>query len=162
MEENQNYSWETEPEDSQVVVAKTLIEIDKPLDYHVKVSLVLEGSNEFDWGVVKDTHGAINIIPEDAEVCGTWHVYSEGVFWVHLTTPIEARLDRAIMLFKEMTERRLKEPGAFPSSARRKKGAPRQPKPKPAQEPVEAEPPPDTLLTQMRARIMEGRKSEES
>jgi hypothetical protein len=141
------------------------MEIDKPLDYHVKVSLVLEGSDRYDWGVVKDTHGTINFIPEDAEVCGTWHVYSEGVFWVYLTTPLEARLDRAIMLFKEMAERRLREPGTFPPSARKARRMPkqpRQPKPKPTQEPVEAEPPPNPLLAQMRTRIMEGRKSEEA
>lgn len=79
-------------------------------EYKVKAHLVLEGSEKHDWGVVKDCHGCVNHIPEDAEVVGTWNKYSEGTFWVNLQTSLEALQDRATQLIRELARRRMQEP----------------------------------------------------
>jgi hypothetical protein len=78
------------------------------LEFKPKAHLVLEGSADFEWGVVKDCHGNINIIPgEDAEIVGTWNKYATGpdgklTFWVSLQTSIEALQDRATQLYAEL------------------------------------------------------------
>jgi len=76
------------------------------LEFTPKAHLVLEGSERHDWGVVKDCHGNINIITEDAEIVGTWNKYANGTIWVDLTTPLEALRDRAIQLYKELADAR--------------------------------------------------------
>jgi len=78
------------------------------LEFVPKAHLVLEGSDKHEWGLVKDCHGCVNFIPENAEVVGTWNKYGEGTFWVDLTTPLEALRDRAIQLYKELAEARVK------------------------------------------------------
>jgi len=92
-------SWKTE-EDEQPQ--------QKP-EYQAKAHLVLEGSNQHEWGVVKDCHGNVNFIPKDAEIVGTWNKYGEGVFWVSLETPIQALQDKATILTAELARAREKE-----------------------------------------------------
>lgn len=96
-------SWQTETEASE--------QPKQPTDFKIKAHLVLEGSNEFEWGVVKDCKGNVNFIPEDAEVVGTWNKYGNGVFWVSITTPVEALVDRATQLFAELAKRRQEQQG---------------------------------------------------
>jgi len=76
------------------------------LEFKPKAHLVLEGSEQHDWGLVKDCHGNINIIPDDAEVVGTWSKYGEGTFWVSLQTSLSALEDRATQLCRELAESR--------------------------------------------------------
>jgi len=81
------------------------------LEFKPKATLVLEGSDQHDWGVVKDCHGRINMIPDDAEVVGTWNKYSSGpernlTFWVSLQTSLSALEDRATQLYRELSEGR--------------------------------------------------------
>jgi len=93
-------TWTTEPDDEEQP------KDEEPQEYHPKARLVLVDSDKAEWGVVKDCQGNINFIPEDAEVVGTWNKYGEGVFWVSLTTALEALSDRAIQLTKELAEQR--------------------------------------------------------
>jgi len=65
---------------------------------HPKAHLILEGSELHDWGLVKDCHGCVNYVPEDAVVVGTWHKYDVGTFWVSLLTPLKALEDISIQL----------------------------------------------------------------
>lgn len=94
-------SWETEEETEEKTVGP---------EYKVKAHIVLEGSEQYEWGVVKDCHGCINHIPEDAEIVGTWCKYSDGTFWVSLETPIQALQDKATILVAELAKRRAQEP----------------------------------------------------
>lgn len=99
--------WETEHDDVP--------------EYKAKAHLVLEGSGDpgNTWGVVKDCHGNINMVPEDAEVVGTWSRYTNGEYWVSLETPIQALQDKATILIAEMAEkRRLQEATRAPTSTR--------------------------------------------
>ncbi|GAJ08404.1 unnamed protein product, partial [marine sediment metagenome] len=93
-------SWNTEQEEQPQ---------QQSLEYQVKAHLILEGSNLHEWGVVKDCHGCINYIPEDAEVVGTWNKYADGVFWVSLETPIMALADKATQLYIELAAKRREE-----------------------------------------------------
>lgn len=88
-------------------------EIEQPpkLEFKSRAQLVLEGSDRHDWGVVKDCHGRINFIPDDAEIVGTWNKYASGpegnlTFWVSLQTSLSALEDRATQLYKELSESR--------------------------------------------------------
>jgi len=99
-DQNNQPSWETEPEQQA---------LEQPTELKIKAHLVLEGSEKYEWGVVKDCKGCINIIPPDAEVVGTWNKYGDGTYWVSITTPIEALVDRATQLFSELAEKRLLE-----------------------------------------------------
>lgn len=102
--------WETEKDEAS-----------KP-EYQAKAHLVLEGSEQHEWGLVKDCHGCINYVPEDAEIVGTWSKYSEGTFWVSLETAIQALQDRATILTAELAERRKLEPAPVkPTTTRRRK-----------------------------------------
>lgn len=81
------------------------------LEFKPKAHLVLEGSDQFEWGLVKDCHGLINMIPDDAEVVGVWNKYASGpegnlTFWVSLQTSLNALEDRATQLYKELAEGR--------------------------------------------------------
>jgi len=100
-------SWKTEEDQSE----------QKP-EYQVKAHLVLEGSDQHEWGVVKDCHGNVNHIPEDAEIVGTWNKYGEGVFWVSLETPIQALQDRATILTAELAKKRQEELVHLPARRR--------------------------------------------
>jgi len=85
----------------------------RKLEFKPKAHLVLEGSDEHEWGVVKDCHGNINFIPDDAEIVGTWNKYSlkpSGglTYWVSLQTPLSALEDRATQLYAELAESREK------------------------------------------------------
>ena len=107
-------SWKTEEEEQSQ---------QKP-EYQAKAHLVLEGSNRHEWGVVKDCHGNVNYIPEDAEVVGTWNKYGEGVFWVSLETPIQALQDKATILTAELARKRQQELASLPT---RKRSLPKEP-----------------------------------
>jgi len=111
--------WDTEEDERSVAP-----------EYKVKAHLVLEGSEKHEWGVVKDCHGCINYIPEDAEIVGTWSKYSDGVFWVDLETPIQALQDKATLLTAELTRRRAQEPIVRRATVQRAKRA----APKPVEE----------------------------
>jgi len=100
-------TWKTEEEDV--------------LEYKTKAHLVLESSRNpgNTWGIVKDCHGNINMIPKDADVVGTWARYTDGEYWVSLETPIQALQDRATVLIAEMAEkRRQQEAERVPVTAR--------------------------------------------
>ncbi len=99
-------TWNTEEEEQQ-----------KP-EYQPKAHLVLEGSDKHEWGVVKDCHGCVNNIPEDAELVGTWSKYNEGVFWVSLETPLQALQDKATLQIAELAKNRLEVPGGKPARKR--------------------------------------------
>lgn len=108
-------TWKTEEEDV--------------LEYKAKAHLALEGSGDpgNTWGVVKDCHGNINMIPKDADVVGTWARYTDGEYWVSLETPLQALQDKATILIAEMAEkRRQQEAARVPVTARVSK--PRAPK----------------------------------
>lgn len=77
--------------------------------YQAKAHLVLEGSEQFEWGVVKDCGRSVNYIPEDAEVVGTWSRYGGGTFWVSLETHLQALQDKAVLLISELAARRQEE-----------------------------------------------------
>jgi len=109
-------SWETEPETPE--------QAKQPTDFKIKAHLVLEGSNQFEWGVVKDCRGCVNFIPEDAVIVGTWNKYGNGVFWVSITTPVEALVDRATQLFAELAKKRREQE----SLSVKKTSAPRKPR----------------------------------
>lgn len=100
------------------------------LEFKPKAHLVLEGSERHDWGVVKDCRGNINIIPDDAEVVGTWNKYADGTYWVSLQSPLSALEDRATQLYLELAKARtdsMEKLGVHvPSKETRK--APRRPK----------------------------------
>ncbi len=108
-------SWETENGEDQPQ--------QKP-EYQAKARLVLEGSDQHEWGVVKDCHGCVNYIPEDAEIVGTWNKYGEGVFWVSLETPIQALQDKATILIAELAKKRQQEPASRPT---RRRSLPKEP-----------------------------------
>lgn len=82
---------------------------EKP-EYKPKAHLVLEGSNTEEWGVVKDCHGNVNYVPEDAELVGTWNKYSNGVIWVSLETSLQALQNKATLLMAEMAKAREVQP----------------------------------------------------
>ncbi len=107
-------SWNTEEEEQSQ---------QRP-EYQAKAHLVLEGSDQHEWGVVKDCHGRVNHIPEDAEVVGTWSKYSEGVFWVSLETPLQALQDKATTLIAELAKKRQEELAHPPA---RKRSMPKEP-----------------------------------
>ncbi len=73
---------------------------------HPKAHLILEGSEQFEWGVVKDCHGCINYVPEGSEVVGVWHKYGSGTFWVSLLTPLKALEDLAVQLHVKLAKSR--------------------------------------------------------
>lgn len=75
-------------------------------EFKPKAHLVLEGSERHEWGVVKDCHRLVNVIPDDAEVVGTWNKYGNGTYWVDLTTPLSALEDTAIQLYAELAKSR--------------------------------------------------------
>ncbi len=100
-------SWNTEEGEEQPQPQQ------KP-EYQAKAHLVLEGSDQHEWGIVKDCHGCVNYIPEDAEIVGNWSKYSEGVFWVSLETPIQALQDRATILIAELVKESEKELAQHP------------------------------------------------
>lgn len=100
-------SWKTEEDQTE----------QKP-EYQPKAHLVLEGSDQHEWGVVKDCHGCVNNIPDDAEVVGTWNKYGDGVLWVSLETPIQALQDKATILIAELAKRRLEEVARLPATKR--------------------------------------------
>lgn len=132
--------WALEHEDS------TGEEGYKP-EFTPKAHLVLEGSEQHPWGIVKDCHGSINIITDDAEVVGMWNRYGDGVIWVDLTTPLEALRDKAVQLYKELSDARLDTMARLGISGQVKK-APRTPRaPK---EPKE-EPPKNEALDRIRS-----------
>ncbi len=83
-------------------------------EYQAKAHLVLEGSDQHEWGVVKDCHGCINYIPEDAEIVGNWNKHGEGVFWISLETPIQALQDKATILIAELVKEREKGLARYP------------------------------------------------
>lgn len=112
-----------------------------------KVSLVLEGSEFYEFGIVKDCHGSINSIPESAEVVGMWSRYGEGTYWVSLTTPVQALQDVLITLIKGTDEDRKKQQPA----TRRKTGTPRTVKP-PESKPAES-----TIFNELR-NLLKGTK----
>ena len=107
-------SWKTEEEEQS----------QQEPQHQTKAHLVLEGSDQHEWGVVKDCHGNVNFIPEDAEVVGTWNKYGEGVFWVSLETPIQALQDKATLLFVKLAEERKREVARRPV---RKQPSPKEP-----------------------------------
>ncbi len=107
-------SWKTEEEEQPQPKPK----------YQAKAHLVLEGSDQHEWGVVKDCHGCVNHIPEDAEVVGTWNKYGEGVFWVSLETPLQALQDKATTLIAERAKSRAEELAHLPT---RKRPLPKEP-----------------------------------
>jgi len=109
------------------------------LEFKPKAHLVLEGSEQHDWGVVKDCHGAINIIPDDAEVVGVWNKYDDGTFWVSLQTSLSALEDRATQLYKELSESRTE------SMQRMGAAAPAKRAPRTRREPKAEEPKDDTF-----------------
>jgi len=106
-------------------------------EYQPKAHLVLEGSDQHEWGVVKDCHGNVNFIPEDAEIVGTWNKYGEGVFWVSLETPIQALQDKATLLTAKLAKEREQEVARRPAK--------RQPTPK--------EPPGPSIFEKLRASV---------
>lgn len=108
-------SWKTEEGEEQPQ--------QKP-EYQVKAHLVLEGSDQHEWGVVRDCHGNVNYIPEDAEVVGTWNKYGEGVFWVSLETPLQALQDKATILTAELAKKRQEELAHLPT---RRQSLPKEP-----------------------------------
>ena len=116
---------------------------------HPAASLILEGSDRHDWGLVKDCLGRINYVPEDAVVVGCWHKYEEGIFWVSLLTPLKALEDIAVKLAVERIAVRDKDiSGITVSKTPGKKRKPRAKKePEPEQD--------DTLdrLAVLRARL---------
>lgn len=132
--------WETE-EDSPEEAAS--------LDFKPKAHLILEGSDQFEWGVVKDCKGCINFVPEDAVAVGTWNKYRDGVFWVSLTTPIEALRDRATQLFAELARNREKQIAAGVFA----KGAPKARKPRKEKVPEEPEGPSPTVTRLQELRV---------
>lgn len=108
------------------------------LEFKPKAHLVLEGSERHDWGVVKDCHGLINDIPDDAEIVGTWNKYGEdGVYWVDLMTPLEALQDRATQLYAELAEGRTDAMArlGLPGPAKRRQRGPKAPKEPKAEQP---------------------------
>lgn len=92
-------SWKTEEEEQS----------QKGPEYQAKAHLILEASDRHEWGVVKDCHGNINFVPEDAEIVGTWNKYGDGVFWVSLETPLQALQDKATLLIAELAKKRKEE-----------------------------------------------------
>ncbi len=93
-------------------------------EYQTKAHLVLEGSDQHEWGVVKDCHGCVNLTPEDAEIVGTWSKYGEGVFWVSLETSLQALQDKATILIAELARSRKEELASLPA---RKRSLPKEP-----------------------------------
>jgi len=124
------------------------------LEFKSKAHLVLEGSNRFEWGVVKDCHGLINMIPDDAEVVGTWNKYAgpgefeAGTFWVDLATPLSALEDRATQLYAELAKGRLDAMAklGMTGPARRLPKTPRTPR-----EPKEPELPKNEAMDKLRS-----------
>lgn len=106
-------TWKTEEDQTE----------QKP-EYKPKAHLVLEGSDQHEWGVVKDCHGNVNHIPEDAEIVGTWNKYGEGVFWVSLETAIQALQDKATILTAELVKKRQEELVHLPT---RRRSPPKEP-----------------------------------
>jgi len=107
--EEEKSSWELE-KDSWALEQEDAKQPPK-LEFQPKASLVLEGSDRHEWGVVKDCRGHINMIPEDAEVVGTWNKFAEPghqelTFWIALMTPVAALHDRATQLYKELADSR--------------------------------------------------------
>lgn len=107
-------TWETEEEEAPATVVMlgkekvAMSEMAEQLhpEYKVKTRLVLEDSEKYEWGLVKDCHGCINHIPEDAEIVGTWSKYSDGTFWVGLETSLQALQDKTVLLVAELAKRR--------------------------------------------------------
>lgn len=71
-----------------------------------KAALVLEGSEQYEWGLCKLAPGTINHIPADSQLVGYWHRYGEGTYWVSLTMPLQALMDRTTLLHAEVSRRR--------------------------------------------------------
>lgn len=74
--------------------------------YQEKAHLVLEGSEKYEWGMVKLTPGTVNFTPADSVLVGTWHRWGEGTYWVSLMLPVTALMDRATLLHAEVDKRR--------------------------------------------------------
>ena len=94
-----------------------------------KAHLVLEDSEVegLQWGMVKDCHGRINLIPKDADIVGTWARYGDGTYWVSITTPLEALRDRYTRLAEEIAISRAKDENFFTKKVK-KSSTPRVPK----------------------------------
>jgi hypothetical protein len=125
-------------------------DIEQPpkLEFKPKAHLVLEGSERHDWGVVKDCHGNINAIPDDAEVVGTWSKYGDGTYWVSLQTSLSALEDRATQLYLELADSRIEAMARVgaPTVQKGTRRAPRQPK-------VAEEPKKDVMFDNLRAKL---------
>ncbi len=118
-------------------------------EYKPKVRLVLEDSETAEWGLVKDCHGAINHIPEDADIVGTWNRYGTGTYWISLTVATEALLDRHTQLTAKLAADRKLQASLEPYQVKKttKARVPREPKP------VAAEAAPDPLFSSLRDKL---------
>ncbi len=137
-------NWNTEEEQVQPPEVNM-----QSTEYKSKVRLVLEDSEIAEWGLVKDCHGAINLIPEDADIVGTWNRYGTGTYWISLTVASEALLDRATQLTAKLAADRKLQASLEPYQVKKttKVRVPREPKP------VAAEAAPDPLFSSLRDKL---------
>ena len=135
--------WETEEEERLPKADLSSTE------YKSKVRLILEDSETAEWGLVKDCHGAINHIPEDADIVGTWNRYGTGTYWISLTVASEALLDRHTQLTAKLAADRKLQASLEPYQVKKttKARVPREPKP------VAAEAVPDPLFSSLRDKL---------
>lgn len=119
------------------------------LEFKPKAHLVLEGSEQHEWGLVKDCHGCINMIPDDAEIVGVWNKYGDGIFWVSLQTSLSALEDRATQLYVELAEGRIDAMGRMSILGVSKKASKKERKSRG----LEAEPPHDDTFDKLRAKL---------
>ncbi len=111
------YNWDTE-EDKQ------------KLEYQVKAYLVLEDSDKFTWGAVRDTEGNLDRKKGEGELVGNWSKSPiDGCYHISLETSIMALVDKATQRFADLAMKRRE--GVEPARAP-KHGAPEQEAPSPA------------------------------
>jgi len=94
----------TEPVDYNGYICKGCL---AKAQYQEKANLVLEGSEQYEWGLVKLTPGTINHVPAESELVGTWHRYGTGTYWVSLVMDAKTLSDRATLLHAEVDRRRV-------------------------------------------------------
>lgn len=82
----------------------------KKSQYQAKANILLDGANEYDWGLARLSTSILmpnaELKPEDTEICGTWGRMADGRLWLHLETPVQAIQDRATLMLAELAERR--------------------------------------------------------
>ena len=86
-----------------------------------KVSMILDGSNQYSFGPVLDAHGYTLFIPPEVPVIGFWQIDNNGDTWVTLMSPVQAMHDSLTLKIVEFTKGKVKKDKNAPKAPKKVK-----------------------------------------